>query len=40
MSPGKESPYIFSFSTRLYEHPVNTDTFYDPLSVCINWVGL
>ena len=31
LSLGKESPYIFSKF-----NPLNTDTFYGPLSVCIN----
>ena len=35
LSLGKESPYIFSKFD-----PHNTDTFYGPLSVCINWVSL
>ena len=37
MSLGKESPLIFSkFNPLNTDSPVNTDTFYDPLSVRIN----
>ena len=32
LSLGKESPHIFT----KYRHPVSTNTFYGPLSVCID----
>lgn len=37
LSMGKESPYKFFYlQPTEYGHPVNTDTFYDPLSVLVN----
>ena len=39
LSLEEESPYIYSkFNALKYGHPIKTDTFYGPLSVCINRV--